>query len=123
MKINGRLPSQTPRRTRQEATDNVAIELVPIDTLRANPRNPRTHSKKQLRLIAESIQKFGFLNPVIIDERSVLLAGHGRWEAAKLSKLPRVPAIRFDHLTPAQKRAYLVADNRIAEHAGWDRKI
>jgi DNA modification methylase len=99
------------------------IEWVPIGTLRANPRNPRTHSQKQIRRIAASIRKFGFLNPVLVDDDNMVLAGHGRLEAARLEGLVKLPIIRFDHLTAAQKRAYLIADNRIAEQAGWDREI
>jgi hypothetical protein len=99
------------------------IEWVPIGTLRRNPRNGRTHSKKQIGRIAASIREFGFLNPVIVDDDNTVLAGHGRLEAALLEGLTHVPIIRFDHLTAAQKRAYLIADNRIAEQAGWDREI
>ena len=100
-----------------------SVEHVPIGSLRPNPRNPRTHSKKQIRQIGASIRKLGFLNPVIVDDDNTILAGHGRLEAARLEGLTQVPVIRFDHLTPAQKRAYLIADNRIAEQAGWDREI
>ena len=96
------------------------IEWVPIGALRPNPRNGRTHSKKQLKQIAASIRTFGFLNPVIADAHNSVLAGHGRLEAARLIGLTHVPVIRFDHLTPAQKRAYVIADNKIAEGAGWD---
>jgi ParB-like chromosome segregation protein Spo0J len=99
------------------------VEWSPIGALRPNPRNARTHSKKQIKKIAASIRKFGFLNPVLVDDANMVLAGHGRLEAAKLEKLTHVPVIRFDHLTAAQKRAYLIADNRIAERAGWDREI
>ena len=99
------------------------IERVPIGSLRPNPRNPRTHSKKQIRQIGASIRKFGFLNPVIVDEDKTVLAGHGRLEAARLEGLSHVPIVCFDHLTAAQKRAYLIADNKIAEEAGWNREI
>ena len=99
------------------------IEFVPIGSLRSNPRNARTHSKKQIRQIAASIRKFGFLNPVIIDEDKTVLAGHGRLEAAQLEGLSHVPTVCFDHLTTAQKRAYLIADNKIAAEAGWNREI
>jgi DNA modification methylase len=99
------------------------IEWVPIGQLRPNPRNPRTHSKKQIKQIAASIRKFGFLNPVLVDGDNMALAGHGRIEAARLEGLTHVPIIRFDHLSVAQKRAYLIADNKIAEQAGWDREI
>jgi DNA modification methylase len=96
------------------------IQWVPISTLRPNSRNARTHSKKQIRQIAESIKAFGFINPVIVDNDNTVLAGHGRLEAARLVGLTHVPVIRFDHLSPAQKRAYLIADNKIADKAGWD---
>jgi DNA modification methylase len=96
---------------------------LPIGALRPNTRNPRTHSKKQIKQIAASIKKFGFLNPVIVDENNMVLAGHGRLEAARLDDLTHVPTVCFEHLTAAQKRAYLIADNKIAEQAGWDREM
>lgn len=99
------------------------IEWIPIGTLRPNSKNARTHSKKQIRRIAASIREFGFLNPVIVDDDNAVLAGHGRLEAARLEGLGDVPILRFNHLTPAQKRAYLIADNKIAEEAGWDREL
>ena len=99
------------------------IELTPIGVLKPSPKNARTHSRKQLRQIAASLKKFGFLNPVLVDDANVILAGHGRVEAAKLEGFAQVPVIRFDHLTEAQKRAYVIADNKIAEQAGWDREI
>jgi ParB-like chromosome segregation protein Spo0J len=99
------------------------VEWVPIATLRPNPTNARTHSKKQLRQIAASIRSFGFLNPLLVDEANMVLAGHGRLEAARAEGLANVPVICFDHLTAAQKRAYVIADNRIAEQAGWDREL
>jgi DNA modification methylase len=98
------------------------FEWVPIASIHPNPKNARTHSRKQLRQIGASIRKFGFLNPLIVDHRNMILAGHGRLEAARLEGIDSVPAIRFDHLTEPQKRAYLIADNRIAEQAGWDRE-
>jgi ParB-like chromosome segregation protein Spo0J len=76
----------------------------PLAGLRPNPRNARTHSKKQIKQIAASIRKFGFLNPLIIDDAHMVLAGHGRLEAARLEGLTQVPVIRFDHLTAAQTR-------------------
>lgn len=100
-----------------------SIEWLPVGSLRPNPKNAHTHSRKQIRAIGASIRKLGFLNPVIIDDDNTILAGHGRLEAARLEGFAHVPVIRFDHLTPAQKRAYLIADNRIAEQAGWDREI
>lgn len=99
------------------------IKLIPIATLRPNPRNARKHSKKQIRLIKASIDKFGQIKPVIVDDNDMILAGHGFVEAARLAGLTRVSALRFSHLTETQKRAYLIADNRIAEQAGWDREL
>lgn len=97
------------------------IESIPINQLRLNPRNARTHSRKQLTQIANSIRKFGFLVPILIDGDNMIIAGHGRTEAARLEGLTHAPAIRIDHLTDAQKRAYVIADNKLAELAGWDR--
>jgi hypothetical protein len=105
------------------ATYMPRIERIPIGVLRINPRNARTHSRRQVGQIAASIKKFGFLNPVLIDDANMVLAGHGRLEAAKLEGLDSVPVVRFGHLTAAQKRAYLIADNKIAEQAGWDREM
>ncbi len=99
------------------------IERVAIIALRPNPKNARTHSKKQIRQIAASIRRFGFLNPVLVDDGNMVLAGHGRLEAARLEGLTHAPILRFRHLTEAQKRAYVIADNRLAEQAGWDRDL
>ena len=99
------------------------IEWAPIATVRPNPKNARTHSRRQIRQIAASIRKFGFLNPLIVDERNMILAGHGRFEGARLEGATHVPIIRFDHLSEAQKRAYVIADNKIAEQAGWNREM
>jgi DNA modification methylase len=93
---------------------------VPTDSLHPSPRNARTHSREQVRQIARSIQAFGFINPVVVDEHGVLVAGHGRLLAARELGLARVPAIRVSHLSEAEKRAYALADNKIAENAGWD---
>ena len=98
------------------------MEWAPTNSLRPNSRNARTHSKKQIRQIGRSISEFGFLNPVLVDDANMILAGHGRFEAARLEGLTHVPIVRFGHLTEAQKRAYAIADNRIAEQAGWDRQ-
>jgi ParB-like chromosome segregation protein Spo0J len=108
---------------REDPAGTPRIEWVPIGALRLNPRNARTHSRKQINQIAASIKKFGFLNSVLVDDADMVLAGHGRLEAAKLENLTHVPDIRFDHLTEAQKRAYVIADNKLAEQAGWDREI
>jgi DNA modification methylase len=99
------------------------MEWAPIANIRPNPKNPRTHSKKQIRQIAASIRKFGFLNPLIVDDQNMILAGHGRLEGARLEGVAHVPIVRFGHLSEAQKRAYVIADNKIAEQAGWDREL
>ena len=98
------------------------IELIPIGAIKPNPRNARTHPKKQLLRLAENIGTFGFTVPVIIDENFTLLAGHGRFEAAKLRGLKKIPAIRLCDLSEAKKRALMLADNKIAEKAGWNRE-
>ncbi|KQT13070.1 DNA methylase N-4 [Methylobacterium sp. Leaf399] len=89
--------------------------------LRANPSNARTHSKKQITKIADSIRAFGFTVPLVVDETGFVLAGHGRLLAARQLALSTVPTVRLDHLSEMQKRAYAIADNKIATLAGWDR--
>ena len=91
--------------------------------LKPCPRNARTHSRKQIRQIAESITRFGFTNPILIDEGGMILAGHGRVEAAKLLGMEQVPCLRFDHMSEAEKRAYILADNKLALNAGWDEDL
>jgi DNA modification methylase len=100
-----------------------AIEILPIDQLRPWPRNARTHSRKQIRQIAESIRRFGFTNPVLIDAENRILAGHGRVEAARELGMSTVPCLRVDHLSAAEKRAYVLADNKLALNAGWDEEL
>ncbi len=96
--------------------------LVPVDRVRPHPNNARTHSKKQVRQIAASIRAVGYAAPVLIDEGNVLIAGHGRLEAAKSLGMLTIPAIVISGLSDAQKRALRLADNRIALNAGWDRE-
>lgn len=99
------------------------IEQIAPSALKPWARNARTHSKKQLRQIADSIHSFGFTNPVLIDRENTILAGHGRIEAAKLIGMATVPCVRLEHMTPDQKRAYVIADNKLALNAGWDDTI
>lgn len=99
------------------------IEMMAPSALRPWARNARTHSRKQVRQIAESIRTFGFTNPVLIDRANTVLAGHGRIEAAKLLGMTEVPCIRLEHMTQEQKRAYVLADNKLALNAGWDDEI
>jgi DNA modification methylase len=96
------------------------IEIWPIEKLIPYARNPRTHSDAQVKQIAASIAEFGFVNPVLVDSGAGILAGHGRLLGAQALTLKEVPVIVLDHLTPAQRRAYLIADNKLAELAGWD---
>ena len=91
--------------------------------LKPRATNPRTHTKKQIQQIAASIKEFGFINPVLIDGAGGIIAGHGRVEAAKLIGMSDIPTVCVDHLTPAQIRAYVIADNKLAENAGWDRAL
>jgi DNA modification methylase len=100
-----------------------AIEPMAVASLRPHPGNARTHSKKQVRQIADSIRQFGFTNPVLIGEDGGIIAGHGRVEAAKLLGLDSVPTVRLAHLNAAQRRAYILADNKLALNAGWDREL
>ena len=99
------------------------VEHRPPGDLKANSRNARTHGSKQIELLAAGITQFGFLVPVLIDEQDVILAGHGRVEAAKTLKMETVPTIRVSHLTPERKRAFVLADNRLAQLAGWDDQL
>jgi len=97
-----------------------AYELLDIDAVKPNPRNARTHSKRQLKQITSSMKAFGFTNPILIDELDVLIAGHGRLAAAKTLEITQIPAIRIGQLSDAEKRALMLADNKIAMNAGWD---
>lgn len=101
----------------------LTIEYLPIDALRAAPHNSRTHSKKQKALIAQSITRFGMVTPVAIDAGGELIYGHARVEAARMAGLNEVPVVRLAHLSPDERRAYLLADNRLALEAGWDREL
>jgi DNA modification methylase len=101
----------------------LAIVYLLISTLVENCQNARTHTKRQIRKIAASIRRFGFVNPVIIDRNNRIIAGHGRVQAAKLLGLERVPTILLENLTEDEIRAYVLADNRLAELAGWDEEI
>jgi DNA modification methylase len=96
------------------------IEHWPLDKLIPYARNPRTHSDTQVAQIAASIAEFGFNNPILVDTKRGIIAGHGRLLAARKLQLEQVPVIVLDHLTEAQKRAYILADNQLALNAGWD---
>jgi DNA modification methylase len=99
------------------------LEQVPIGALKPYAGNARTHSKKQIQQIAKSIARFGFTNPVLVSPDMTIAAGHGRVEAAKTLGITHIPVLRLSNLSPAEIRAYVLADNRIAEKAGWDRDL
>ena len=96
------------------------IELWPLSRLKPYANNARTHSADQVQQIAASIATYGFNNPILVDTEDGIIAGHGRLSAAQSLQLEHVPVIVLDHLTDAQRRAYILADNRLAELAQWD---
>jgi ParB-like chromosome segregation protein Spo0J len=99
------------------------LEHLPLAELVPYARNSRTHSPEQVGQLAASIREFGFTNPILIDEAGGIIAGHGRVMAAQSIGLDRVPCLRLTHLTDAQKRAYVIADNKLALNAGWDQDV
>lgn len=103
---------------------NVQLQIVylPLDQLRPDPTNPRVHGKRHVRQLAKSIEAFGFNAPILIDDEGQIVAGHGRHAAALLLGLLTVPTICVGHLSPQQRRAYMVADNRLGELSKWDGK-
>jgi ParB-like chromosome segregation protein Spo0J len=102
---------------------NLAIVYQSTNTLKPRSTNPRTHSKKQISQIAIAIGRFGFTNPILVDDTNGIIAGHGRLEAAKIIGLDQVPTVRLSAMSEAEIRAYVIADNRLAENAGWDRDL
>ena len=99
------------------------MQLVPITKLVPYVNNARTHSPEQITKLRSSLREFGFINPVIIDRDFNVIAGHGRILAAKEEGIKEVPCVFVDHLTEAQKKAYIIADNRMAMDAGWDEEL
>ncbi len=99
------------------------IEVRKLSELRAHPRNARTHSPKQIDQLAASIVQFGFTNPVLVSEDGEIVAGHGRFEAARKLQVERIPVIRLSHMSALQRRAYMLADNKLALNAGWDKEL
>jgi ParB-like chromosome segregation protein Spo0J len=99
------------------------LERWPIERLVPYEKNARTHSPEQVAQIAASIQEFGFTNPILMASDDGILAGHGRLAAAKDLGLKEVPVVVLDHLTPTQRRAYVLADNKLALNAGWDEQL
>jgi hypothetical protein len=99
------------------------ILMLPVAVLKTWPRNARLHTGEQVKQLAQSIRRFGFTQPILIDEDDRILAGHGRARAARQLGLSEVPCLRIDHLSPAEKRAYVLADNKLALGAQWDQKL
>jgi len=103
--------------------DNLKIEYLDPSQLTPYANNARTHSPEQIDQIAASIKEFGFVNPILVDERGVIVAGHGRLAAARKLEMSQVPVIYLTHLTETQRRGLIIADNRIALNAGWDEEL
>lgn len=99
------------------------MKMVPLEKLVPYVNNSRTHSPEQINKLRGSLREYGFVNPIIIDSEYNIIAGHGRAEAAKAEGIKEVPCVFVDYLTPAQKKAYIIADNRMAEDAGWDEEM
>ncbi len=109
-----------------EAVPNIvsgSIRQRKVDDLKPHPNNARIHTDEQIDMIVKAVKEFGFVVPVIVDEDSTILAGHGRVEAAKKMGLSKVPTIDAKHLTPDQKRAFMIADNKLVERGGWDMNL
>jgi DNA modification methylase len=102
---------------------NPQIKMLAVDKIIPYVKNSRTHGDEQVAQVAASIKEFGFTNPILLDKENVIIAGHGRMLAAQRLGLSEVPCIRLDHLTEAQKKAYIIADNKLALNAGWDNEL
>jgi hypothetical protein len=131
MKRTGNIPARRETRARGligsvargTAAPPIHIDYRRVDSLTPNPGNPRQHTEKQIRQIAKSIETFGFLVPVLVDETGQVIAGHGRVRASRRLGLDVVPTISVAHLAEEQKRAYLIADNQLALNASWDEHL
>ena len=117
------MPVRLEAARNETAASGLALDHRPVDALIPYARNARTHSEAQVALIAGSIREFGFTNPVLVDGGNGIIAGHGRVLAARKLGMTAVPVIELGHLSAAQKRAYVLADNRLAAAAGWDREL
>jgi ParB-like chromosome segregation protein Spo0J len=102
---------------------SLAIEMIDLSALRPYAKNARRHSRTQIKQIAKSIEAFGFTNPILVSDELEILAGHGRAAAAQLIGLKQAPIVRLSELSPAEKKAYVLADNKLALNAGWDQEV
>ena len=116
-------PSYHRQKAETAAAKSLRIVCRPIEELRPDPANPRLHSKKHIRQIANSIAAFGFNAPILIDRSGRIIGGHGRVLAARTLVMAEVPTLCLDHLSSAQARAFMIADNRLAEIATWDARL
>jgi DNA modification methylase len=107
----------------QPSTTPLEVTYLPTATLKPDPRNPRVHTDKQVRQIAQSIESFGFNVPLLIDDQQQVIAGHGRLMAARKLGRDTVPTIKLTHLTESQRMAFLIADNRLTENSTWDERL
>jgi DNA modification methylase len=101
----------------------IEIQYRPVGDLALDSRNPRQHSQRQINQISDSIREFGFIVPIVVDHASQVVIGHGRVLAAKQLKMPRIPVVEIRHLSPAQLKAFRIADNRLAQNAHWDERL
>jgi ParB-like chromosome segregation protein Spo0J len=99
---------------------DLKVEYLKRTGIKPYENNPRVHKSKQVKQLVNSIEKFEFNNPILVDENNVIIAGHGRLLAAEHLKMDKVPVIRLEHLTEAQKKAYRIADNKLTENGEWD---
>lgn len=111
---------QTSPDNREPMATTPRIEMVPLDKLRPYENNARTHSPEQVDKLRASLREFGFVNPILVDRDYGIIAGHGRLMAAQAEGMETAPCVFVEHLTEVQKRAYILADNKLAELAGWD---
>jgi ParB-like chromosome segregation protein Spo0J len=102
---------------------SLEVEMIDLSSLRPYAKNARRHSRAQIKQIAKSIEAFGFTNPILVSDDLEILAGHGRVAAAQLIGMKQAPIVRLSNLSPAERKAYVLADNKLALNAGWDREI
>jgi DNA modification methylase len=121
--VREHITGQKQKRLNQVLYKDLSFDYQSPSALKPYENNPRTHSKMHIRQLANSIAQFGFNVPIVVNAENTIIAGHGRHQAAMLLKMDRVPTARIEHLSRDQFRAYVLADNRLAENAGWDQSI